>query len=146
MIEGEVQSFDRIREILIGARTVAVLGASTTSERPGFYVPDYLHQQGYRIIPVNPLHRDTLAWGEPFRAKLTDIIEPVDIVSVFRHPNFLPSHTPELLAMQPPPKVVWFQQGIRNDEVAAELVEAGIEVVQDRCALIDHGRLERRPV
>lgn len=143
MNASEVHSLDRIREILLGARTVAVLGASTASERAGFYVPDYLHQHGYRIIPVNPMHRDEVGWGEPFRAKLTDIVEPVDIVNVFRHPNFLRSHTPEFLAMQPAPKVVWFQQGIRNDEVAAELIAAGIEVVQDRCALVDHGRLGR---
>jgi len=141
MIEGEVRSLERVRELLIGARTVAVLGASTKPERPAFYVPDYLHEQGYRLIPVNPLHVGAVAWAEPFRAKLTDIVEPIDIVDVFRHPNFLPSHTPDFLAMQPAPKVVWFQQGIRNDEVAATLIAAGIEVVQDRCILVDHRRL-----
>jgi uncharacterized protein len=141
MIAGEVRSLERIREILETTRTIAVLGASTSPERAGFYVPEYLHAQGYRIIPVNPLHRGQIGWGEPFRQALTDIAEPVDLVDVFRHPAVLPAHAPEFLAMRPAPKVVWFQQGIRHDQVAAQLIAAGIEVVQDRCTLADHQRL-----
>ena len=62
------------------ARTIAVLGASTKPERPACYVPDYLHAQGYRIIPVNPLHLQEQRWGERFRQRLQDIGEPIDIV------------------------------------------------------------------
>lgn len=138
---GEVRSIDRVREILTSARTIAVLGASTKTERPAYYVPDYLFAQGYRVIPVNPLHRDETLWGEPFRVKLQDLAQDVDIVDVFRHPAALPQHLDEFLAMRPAPKVVWFQQGIRNDDVAAQLIAAGIEVVQDRCTLADHRRL-----
>ena len=141
MIAGEVRSLDRVREILVGARTVAVLGASTKPERPAHYVPDYLHARGYRIIPVNPLHLGERSWGEAYRAKLTELSEPVDIVDVFRHPGFLPAHLDDFLAMRPAPKVVWFQLGIRHDEVAASLIAAGIEVVQDRCTLADHRKL-----
>ncbi|MFO7566797.1 MAG: CoA-binding protein [Enhygromyxa sp.] len=140
MTVGEVQSLERIREILASTRTIAVLGASTKPERPAHYVPAYLHAHGYRIIPVNPLHAraSAIGWGEPYRSKLTELSEPIDLVDVFRHPGFLPQHLPEFLAMRPPPRVVWFQQGIRHDEVAAELIAAGIEVVQDRCTLADH--------
>lgn len=138
---GEVTSLDRVREILASARTIAVLGASTQPERPAYYVPDYLHAQGYRVVPVNPLHRGEQLWGEPFRVRLDELGEPVDIVDVFRQAAALPQHLPDFLAMQPAPKVVWFQLGIRNDDVAAKLIAAGIEVVQDRCTLADHRRL-----
>ena len=141
MISGEVRSLERVREILTSSRTVAVLGASTHTERPAHYVPEYLHHHGYRIIPVNPLHVGQLGWGQPYRAKLTELSEPIDIVDVFRHPGFLPAHLPDFLGMRPAPKVVWFQLGIRQDEVAAQLIAAGIEVVQDRCTLADHRRL-----
>src|SRR5690606_16941074 len=66
MIVNEVRSLDRVREILAGARTIAVLGASIHLERPAHYVPEYLHARGYRIIPVNPLHarEGAVGWGE----------------------------------------------------------------------------------
>ena len=138
MIPGEVRDRARVREILASARTIAVLGASTKPERPAAYVPDYLHARGYRILPVNPLHVGESRWGEPFVRTLEELDEPVDIVDVFRHPGFLPHHVPDFLAMRPAPKVVWFQLGIRHDEVAAQLIAARIEVVQDRCTLADH--------
>jgi predicted CoA-binding protein len=141
MTAGEVRSIERVREILVNARTIAVLGASIHEERPAHYVPAYLHQHGYRIIPVNPLHRGAIGWGEPYRATLGELNEHIDIVDVFRHPGFLVGHLPDFLGMRPPPSVVWFQQGIRQDEVAAQLIAAGIEVVQDRCTLADHRRL-----
>lgn len=140
-VAGEVRSLDRVREILSDARTIAVLGASTKPERPAFYVPDYLHAVGYRIIPVNPLHVEQTRWGERFEPNLTALKQSVDIVDVFRHPRFLPQHLPDLLGMRPAPKVVWFQIGICNDEVAAQLIAAGIEVVQDRCTLADHRQM-----
>lgn len=138
---GEVHSLERVREILSEAKTIAVLGASTKPERPAYYVPDYLHEQGYRVVPVNPLHRGEKLWGESFREQLREIGEPVDIVDVFRQSAALPQHLDDILAMRPLPEVVWFQLGIRNDLVAAKLIAAGIEVVQDRCTLADHRRL-----
>ncbi|NVB42272.1 CoA-binding protein [Pseudenhygromyxa sp. WMMC2535] len=128
----------RLRTILEQARTIAVLGASTQPSRAGFYVPNYLREQGYRIIPVNPLHHRLREWGEPFRRALAEIAEPVDIVDVFRHPGFLPGHLDDILAMQPRPATVWLQSGIRHDEFANQLIAAGICVVQDRCTLADH--------
>jgi predicted CoA-binding protein len=145
-MRGEVRSLERVREILTSARTIAVLGASTKTDRPAHYVPDYLYAQGYRVLPVNPLHRTERLWGEPFRAQLQELAEPVDIVDVFRLAIALPQHLADFLAMRPAPKVVWFQLGIRNDEVAAQLIAAGIEVVQDRCTLADHRRLAIPPI
>ena len=80
-------------------------------------------------------------WGEPVRGSLTEIGEPVDVVDVFRRGEALPGHLEEILGMEPKPKVVWFQQGVRNDEVAAKLVQAGIQVVQDRCMKADYKNL-----
>jgi predicted CoA-binding protein len=138
----EVQGLDQVRAILETHRTIAVLGASTDRFRAGFYVPDYMHQQGYRILPVNPKHAGSTLWGEPIRATLAELAgESIDILDVFRLPELLPQHLPEILAMQPRPKVVWFQQGIRNDDVARVLLTEGIAVAQDRCLLADHRRL-----
>lgn len=138
----EIRGLDEVRTILETHRTIAVLGASTDRFRAGFFVPDYMHQQGYRILPVNPNHPGAQLWGQTFRDTLAELApEPVDIVDVFRLPELLPRHLPEFLAMQPRPKLVWFQQGIRNDAVAQALIEAGIDVVQNRCLLADHRRL-----
>jgi len=126
--------------VLVRSRVVAVLGAHREFHRPAFYVPDYLHQQGYRILPVNPVLVGETLWGEPVRGSLAELREPVDFVDVFRRPEALGDHVADFLAMQPLPKVAWFQLGIRNDRVAAALSERGIDVVQDHCALADHRR------
>jgi predicted CoA-binding protein len=128
------------RAILEGARTVAVLGAHPSPSRPASYVPAYLHQQGYRVLPVNPRFVGETLWGAPVRARLDELTEQIDVVDVFRRSVDVPAHLDELLAMAPRPKVVWLQAGIRNDEVAARLVAAGIDVVQDACMYADHHR------
>lgn len=148
-VPGEVTDRAQVRSILAESRTIAVLGASTDHARPGWYVPDYLHSQGYRILPVNPLHarHEAREWGEPYLHRLDELAgTAVDIVDVFRHPLALPQHLDDFLAMNPRPKVIWFQLGIRNDEVAAKLIAAGIEVVQNRCTLADHRAMGVGPV
>jgi predicted CoA-binding protein len=87
---------------------------------------------------VNPGLAGQQLFGEPVRAALTDITEPIDLVDVFRRPDALPAHVDEIIAARP--RAVWFQLGIRNDAVAQQLEAAGIEVVQDRCTLADHRR------
>ncbi len=130
-----------VRRILSSARTVAVLGAHVQTSRPAFYVPDYLHSQGYTIIPVNAMLAGQTLWGRTVLASLGEIDEPVDVVDVFRRSDALPGHLDEIIGMQEAPRVVWFQQGIRNDEVARALEARGIEVIQDRCMLADHRAL-----
>lgn len=131
----------RLREILSGSPTIAVLGIHREPEKAAFYVPEYLHDEGYRIIGVNPVFKDQTLFDEPVRATLAEIKEPVDIVDVFRRPEQIPAHVEDILAMKPRPKVVWFQLGIKNDEAAKILEAAGIVVVQNRCTLADHQRL-----
>jgi uncharacterized protein len=132
-----------IVNVLERSRVVAVLGAHREPHRAAFYVPDYLHGQGYRVLPVNPQLAGQTLWGEPVVARVTDLAEPVDLVDVFRRPDALDAHLDELLAMKPAPGAIWFQLGIRNDRVAAALVAAGLDVVQDRCTLADHKRFRR---
>jgi predicted CoA-binding protein len=132
---------DDVAAALRTARTVAVLGAHEMPSRPAYYVPQYLHEQGYRILPVNPQMVGKTLWGEPVRATLAELGQAVDIVDVFRRPDLLPEHLGDLLAMAPRPRLVWLQLGIRNDAFAKAVQEAGIDVVQDRCALADHRRL-----
>lgn len=131
----------RLREILSGSPTVAVLGIHREPEKAAFYVPEYLHDEGYRVIGVNPEFVQETLFGERVRATLREISEPVDLVDVFRRPELIPQHVADILAMQPRPKVVWFQLGIKNDEAAKQLEEAGITVIQNRCTLADHQRL-----
>jgi len=129
----------RLRTILTTSPTVAVLGIRDDPAAPGFYVPEYLHDMGYRVLGVNPRLAGATLFGEPVRASLAEISEPIDLVDVFRRADQLGMHVTELIAARP--RVVWFQLGIRNDAVADQLTAAGLEVIQDRCTLADHRRL-----
>jgi predicted CoA-binding protein len=131
----------QLRELLSTSPTIAVLGIHREPEKAAFYVPEYLHDEGYRIIGVNPQFHGTELFGERVRNTLAEIAEPVDIVDVFRRAELIPEHVEDILAMKPRPKVVWFQLGIKNDDVAKVLEAAGITVVQNRCTLADHQRL-----
>ncbi len=131
----------RLREILTGSPTVAVLGIHREPEKAAFYVPEYLHDEGYRVIGVNPAFVDETLFGEKVRSTLREISEPIDIVDVFRRAELIPQHIDDILSMSPKPRVVWFQLGIKNEEAAKQLEEAGILVVQNRCTLADHQRL-----
>lgn len=140
---------DDVRAILEQARTVAVLGAHPDPERASHFVPQYLIEQGYRVLPVNVTKAGECFFGHDAPcalAHLNDLREEVDVVDIFRRSEAVPAHLDEILAMQPPPKVVWLQKGIRNDEVAATLRERGIVVVQDRCMLADHRDLGIAPL
>jgi predicted CoA-binding protein len=131
----------RLREILTRSPTIAVLGVHLEPEKAAFYVPEYLHDAGYRIIGVNPRFVGKTLFDEPVRATLAEIGESIDLVDVFRRPEAIPDHVEDLLAMKPRPRVVWFQLGIRNDDAARILEATGITVVQNRCTLADHQRL-----
>jgi uncharacterized protein len=132
---------ENVQEVLETAKTVAVVGVSANPEKPAHYVPEYLHQHGYQIIPVNASMTGQTLFGEPVRGSLTEIAQPVDVVDMFRRAEHLDGHLEDILAMNPRPKLVWLQLGIRNDDFALKLLEAGIEVVQDRCMLADHKNL-----
>jgi hypothetical protein len=119
---------------------VAVLGirSETHSLRPAFYVPQYLVSAGLEIIPVPVygVHKNQILGQKVYR-RLIDIPGEVDLVDVFRRSEDISAHLADILAKKS--KAVWFQSGIRNDEVAAVLARAGIKVVQDRCLMVDYG-------
>ena len=128
-----------IRGLLEGVRTIAVLGIKNGPQDDAFRVPRYLQERGYRIVPVNPKLEVVL--GRPVVGSLREIEEPVDLVNVFRASAHVPAHVEEILALQPRPLGVWLQLGIRSDEAAARLLAAGVALVQDRCLMVEHGRL-----
>lgn len=130
-----------IRRVLSESNVIAVLGAHTNERKAAHYVPRYLADNGYTVYPVNPVFEGETLFHSPVIASLDKVTEPIDVVDVFRRSEHLPAHLPELLAMKPLPKVVWLQLGIRHEEVARQLVDAGIDVIQDRCMLADHRRL-----
>ncbi len=132
---------EEIRRILRDNRVFAILGAHPEPHRAAFYVPDYLQGQGYTVLPVNPTKVGQRLWNQPVKGTLAELEQPVDLVDVFRPGYALGEHVDDILAMNPRPKVVWFQLGIRNDAVAKRLRDEGITVVQDRCTLADHRRL-----
>lgn len=139
----EITSPAAIADVLRSARTIAVLGAHHDPSRPACYVPAYLRAQGYRILPVNPALAGELLWDEPVRATLASITDPVDIVDVFRHPAMLAGHLDDLRAMNPRPRLVWLQLGVRDDAFVRAVTELGIDAVQDRCTLADHRAMLR---
>jgi predicted CoA-binding protein len=138
-----VQDDDGLRRVLREARVIAVLGAKADRFAPAHFVPAYLAEHGYRILPVNPTITGRQVFGVPAVARLADLTEPADVVEVFRRPQYLPGHAEEILAMAHRPAVVWFQLGIRHDGAAERLAAAGIRVVQDRCMMPEHRRLLR---
>jgi len=128
-----VESREGMAAILKDTRRIAVLGIKTEaqSDQPAFYVPQYMAEAGYEIVPVPVYYPDvTEILGEPVYRTLVEIPEPVDMVNVFRRSRDIPPHLSDILAAKP--KSVWLQLGIRNDEVAETVARAGIKVVQDR--------------
>ncbi len=116
---------------------VAVLGIKTAeSGQPAYYVPAYTQRAGYEVIPVPVYYPDvTEILGRPVHRRVADVPGGVDLVNVFRRPKDIPAHIDDILAARP--KAVWFQQGIRHDEAAERFARAGIDVVQDRCLLVE---------
>jgi predicted CoA-binding protein len=135
---------DGIADLIRGTKSIAVLGIKpeTHADQAAFYVAAHMAAAGYDVIPVPVYYPDvTEILGKPVFRKLADIGRPVDMVNVFRRPGDIPPHIDDILAAKP--KSVWFQLGIRNDEAAQRLAEAGIKVVQDRCLMVEEGRLRR---
>jgi uncharacterized protein len=130
-----------IAQILKATRRIAVLGIKPEwkAGQPAHYVPRYLQDAGFDVIPVPvyyPEVREIL--GQPVYRKLVAVPGEVDMVNVFRRPGDIPPHVDDILAKNP--RAVWFQLGIRNDAAAERLARAGILVVQNRCSMIDHQR------
>jgi predicted CoA-binding protein len=133
---------EQIKKLLENTHRIAVLGIKPNSDAPACYVPEYAQRAGYEIVPVPVYYKDlTEMHGEKVYRKLTDIPGDIDMVNVFRRPVDIPPHVDDIIAKRP--KSVWFQLGIRNDAAAERLARAGIDVVQDRCLLVELRRIGR---
>jgi predicted CoA-binding protein len=129
--------------ILNDVRTIAMLGASASWNRPSFFAMKYLQQKGYRVIPVNPRYAGGEILGETVYAALGEIPVHVDMVDVFRSSDAVPGIVEEILALpaERRPQVLWLQLGVRDDAAARQAEDAGMQVVMDRCPKIEFGRL-----
>jgi uncharacterized protein len=134
-------SLQDVKPALETARRIAVIGVSASPEKPAHYVPEYMLENGYEIVPVNASMAGQDMFGQTVRSSLSEIDGAVDMVDMFRRSEHLDGHLEDILAMNPRPKYVWLQLGIRNDEFAAQLEAVGIEVIQDRCLMADHHNL-----
>jgi predicted CoA-binding protein len=126
-----------LRRILKQNHTLAIVGLSANWYRPSFFAAKYLQEHGYRIIPVNPAYEEVL--GEKCYPSLKDIPEKVDMVDCFRKSEDIEPLAEQ--AIEIGAKVLWMQLGVTNEKAAKMARDAGLEVVEDRCVKIEHGRL-----
>lgn len=137
-----IEDRDGITRLLESAHRVAVLGIKIEPDRPAHFVPAYVQQAGFEIVPVPVYYpQATEILGERVYRRIADVPGDVDIVNVFRRSRDVAPHVDDILAKMP--KAVWMQSGIRNDEAAERLARAGIDVVQDHCLMIELRRRGR---
>ena len=125
---------DPIKELFARAKTIAVVGLSDTPLRPSYGVSAYMQSHGYKIIPVNPTIREAL--GEKSYGSLQDVPEKIDIVNIFRRPEFVGEIVDDAIRMKVP--AIWMQEGVINEAAAEKARQAGLLVVMDRCILKEH--------
>lgn len=132
-----VESDDALRDLITGTNTIAVVGLSPRENRDSHRVASYLQQQGFRIIPVNPNADEVL--GERSYPSLSDVPEHVDLVDVFRRPEYVPDIARE--AVEIGARAIWMQIGVVSEDAARIAGDGGLQVVMDRCLMVEHGRL-----
>lgn len=125
---------DPIRDLLQRSKTIAVVGLSDSPMRPSYGVSAYMQSRGYKIIPVNPLITETL--GEKSHSSLRDVAQKIDIVNIFRRPQYVDEIVDQAIELKVP--AVWMQEGVVNQRAAAKAEAAGILVVMDLCILKEH--------
>jgi predicted CoA-binding protein len=136
-----VEDEEEVAALVRAARRVAVLGIKTEeqADQPAFYVAQYLVEAGLDVVPVPVYYPEVeTILGRPVFRRVAEVPGPIDIVDVFRRSADVAGHVDDLL--QARPRAVWLQLGIRNEQAAGRLAEAGILVVQDRCLMVDHRR------
>lgn len=137
MKKGEIiTSPERVRQIIEETKTVAIVGMSPKEDRDSYIVARYLKNHGFRIIPVRPEKMEIL--GELTVNSAAEIIEPVDVLDIFRNSDQVMEHVEEALKIRP--KVFWMQLGVKNMGAAERLMEAGIDVIMDKCIKIEHAK------
>ena len=127
--------------ILNSVKTIAMVGASANDVRPSFFVLKYLLAKGFSVFPINPGQAGKEILGRMTYASIADLPEPVDMVDIFRASAAVPGIVDEVLKLDPLPKVIWMQLGVRHDEAAARAEAAGMKVVMNRCPKIEYGKL-----
>ena len=135
-MEKDLHTDDQIKKFY-KLKNIAVVGMSKNPEKAAYYVPKYLAEKGYNIIPVNPTTDEIL--GKKCYSELSGITERVDIVDVFRPSEQVMSVINDAIKLKP--KVIWLQEGIHNIEAESLAQKTGIEVVFNRCMLAEHQRL-----
>jgi predicted CoA-binding protein len=135
-MEKDNHSDDEIKEIF-SLKNVAVVGMSKNPNKAAHYVPKYLSEQGYNIIPINPTRNEIL--NKKSYQSVSEVDQPIDIVDVFRPSDQVLPVVEEAIKMKP--KVIWLQQGIHNEEAEELARKEGIKVVFNRCMLAEHQRL-----
>lgn len=130
-----------IHDILKNSKTIAVIGLKFSTAQDAYKIPYYMKEHGYMIYGVNPMIAGKEVLGEKVVDNVMEIKDKIDIVNIFRRPEFLVGHAEEILKMNPLPKYVWFQLGIYSDEAAKMLEEKGIKVVQNRCIMVEHANM-----
>jgi predicted CoA-binding protein len=130
-----------IAGILNSVKTIAMVGASANDVRPSYFVLKYLLAKGFSVLPINPGQAGKEILGQMTYARLADIPQPIDMVDIFRAATAVPGIVDEVLRLDPLPKVIWMQLGVRHDEAAARAEAAGIKVVMNRCPKIEYGKL-----
>jgi len=130
---------DGLRHVLTSARRVAVVGLSADERRPSHGVARYLQAAGYEIVPVNPKWLGQEILGVPVMARLTDIPGQIDVVDAFRRAVDMPRVVDDAIAVGA--TTLWMQLGIVNDAEARRALDAGLDVVMDRCMMAEHRRL-----
>jgi predicted CoA-binding protein len=137
-----IDDTDGISRVIAATRRIAVLGIKVEPDRPASYVPQYAQRAGFEIVPVPVYYPDvTEILGAAVYRSVNAVPGGVDMVNVFRRSRDVLPHVEDILSKMP--KVVWMQLGIRNDEAAERFARAGIDVVQDRCLLVE---LRRRGI
>jgi len=135
-----VEEMSTATEILQSCYTIAIVGLSADETRPSYRVGKYLQEQGYKVIPVNP--KETRILGCTCYPDLKTIPEKVDVVDIFRRSEDVPPIVDQ--AIQIRAEAVWMQEGIKNEEAAQKARLAGMKVVQDRCMLKEHQKINNQ--
>jgi uncharacterized protein len=133
---------DKELAVLLGqVKTVAIVGAKDKPGQPVDKVGRYLIEAGFNVIPVHP--KRSSVWGLKAYPTLADVPQPIDLVDVFRAPEFCPAHAQETLLLPSRPRCFWMQSGIFSPEAKALLQGSGIVVIEDRCLMVEHARLRQ---
>ncbi len=135
---------EQLRQILKTYKNLCVIGLSPNEQKPSFSVTQYMQYQGYQITGVNPDTKEIL--GRPCFSRLAEVLPPIEIINVFRRPEFIPAIVDEIASLikkepQFQPKVLWLQLGIEHAEAEAKVRNLGLEVVSNKCILVEHRRL-----